>query len=204
MSWQLVAVLMIAEIVSNGMLSLPSSLAVVGIVLGVILIISLGVIVPCTSYQLVQFKLRHSEVHSMGDAAYILFGPIGREVLAFSTVAFAGFATGGQFTCWPDRAANTFGDQIVLDAVHWHFCASDIGALVSSNIGCALVDQHTVGTKHIGCWHGWDDWCGLPSCRRPSYRCREEHFVLHCIHQHHKSRFCLPWVNPSNRDRIDG
>jgi hypothetical protein len=30
MTWQLVAVLMIAEIVSNGMLSLPSSLATVG------------------------------------------------------------------------------------------------------------------------------------------------------------------------------
>jgi hypothetical protein len=31
LSWQLVAVLMIAEIVSNGMLSLPSSGGVVGV-----------------------------------------------------------------------------------------------------------------------------------------------------------------------------
>lgn len=31
MSWQMVAVLMIAEIVSNGMLSLPSSAGVVGV-----------------------------------------------------------------------------------------------------------------------------------------------------------------------------
>ena len=38
LSWQLVAVLMIAEIVSNGMLSLPAALAVVGIVPGIILI----------------------------------------------------------------------------------------------------------------------------------------------------------------------
>lgn len=42
LSWQLVAVLMIAEIVSNGMLSLPSSLATVGFVPGLILIIFLG------------------------------------------------------------------------------------------------------------------------------------------------------------------
>ncbi len=45
LSWQLVAVLMIAEIVSNGMLSLPSSLAVVGIVPGTIIIVFLGVFV---------------------------------------------------------------------------------------------------------------------------------------------------------------
>lgn len=32
----------------------------------------------------------------MGDAGYILFGPIGREVLSFGTIVFAVFATGGQ------------------------------------------------------------------------------------------------------------
>lgn len=87
---------MIAEIVSNGMLSLPQSLAVVGIVPGLILIIFLGVFATYTSYLLVQFKLRHPEVHSMGDAGYILFGPFGRELLAFGTIVFAIFATGGQ------------------------------------------------------------------------------------------------------------
>lgn len=96
LSWQIVAVLMIAEIVSNGMLSLPSSLAVVGIVPGLILIIFLGVFATYTSWLLVKFKLRHPEVHTMGDAGYILFGPIGREVLAFGTMVFAIFATGGQ------------------------------------------------------------------------------------------------------------
>lgn len=32
----------------------------------------------------------------MGDAGFILFGPLGREVLSFGTVVFAVFATGGQ------------------------------------------------------------------------------------------------------------
>lgn len=78
------------------MLSLPSSLAVVGIVPGVILIVFLGVFATYTSWLLVKFKLNHPEVHTMGDAGNILFGPIGREVLAFGTVVFAIFATGGQ------------------------------------------------------------------------------------------------------------
>lgn len=92
----MVAVLMIAEIVSNGMLSLPSSLAVVGMVPGLILIIFLGIFATYTSWLLVKFKMRHPEVHNMGDAGKIIFGPIGREVLAFGTIVFAVFATGGQ------------------------------------------------------------------------------------------------------------
>lgn len=42
LSWPLVSVLMIAEIVSNGMLSLPSAFAVVGVVPGVIVTSFLG------------------------------------------------------------------------------------------------------------------------------------------------------------------
>ncbi len=61
LSWQLVAVLMIAEIVSNGMLSLPSSLAVVGLVPGLILIVFLGMFALFTSWLLIQFKLRHPQ-----------------------------------------------------------------------------------------------------------------------------------------------
>lgn len=52
---------MIAEIVSNGMLSLPSSLAVVGLIPGIILIVFLGAFGLFTSWILIQFKLRHPE-----------------------------------------------------------------------------------------------------------------------------------------------
>ena len=96
LSWPLVAILMIAEIVSNGMLSLPSTLGAVGMIPGVIIIVFLGVFATYTSWLLVKFKLRHPEVHNMGDAGYIMFGPIGREVMSFGTCCFAIFACGGQ------------------------------------------------------------------------------------------------------------
>ena len=57
---------MIAEIVSNGMLSLPSSLAVVGLVPGVIIIVFLGVFGLYTSWVLIEFKLRHPEGEDLG------------------------------------------------------------------------------------------------------------------------------------------
>lgn len=96
LSWPLVAVLMIAEIVSNGMTSLPSSLAAVGMVPGLVIIVFLGVFATYTSWLLVEFKLRHPHVHTMGDAGYLMFGPIGRELMAFGTCCFATFACGGQ------------------------------------------------------------------------------------------------------------
>ncbi|KAK5746844.1 hypothetical protein LTR17_000474 [Elasticomyces elasticus] len=114
LSWQLVAVLMIAEIVSNGMLSLPSSLAVVGIVPGLIIIIFLGIFATYTSQLLVNFKMRHPEVHNMGDAGYILFGPAGREVLAFGTIVFAVFATGGQLLAGQIALASLSDNKLCL------------------------------------------------------------------------------------------
>lgn len=114
LTWPLVAVLMIAEIVSNGTLSLPSSLAVVGIVPGLILIVFLGVFATYTSYLLVQFKLRHPEVHTMGDAGFILFGHFGREVLAFGTVIFAIFATGGQLLAGQIALASLSDNKLCL------------------------------------------------------------------------------------------
>ncbi|KAI0848537.1 transmembrane amino acid transporter protein-domain-containing protein [Daldinia vernicosa] len=96
LSWPLTAVLMIAEIISNGMLSLPSSLDAVGIVPGVIVIAFLGVFATFTAWLLIEFKLRHPEVHNMGDAGNILFGPVGREILSAGTVIFAVCSAGSQ------------------------------------------------------------------------------------------------------------
>ena len=103
---------MIAEIVSNGMLSLPYCMATIGIVPGVIVVIFLGGFATYTSYLLVQFKLRHPQVHTMGDAGYILFGPVGREVLAFGTLAFAIVATGSQLIAGQSALAALSDDKL--------------------------------------------------------------------------------------------
>ncbi|KAG2368863.1 transmembrane amino acid transporter protein-domain-containing protein [Suillus spraguei] len=110
LSWQAVSFLMIAEIVSNGILSLPSSLAVVGIVPAVILIVFLGIFGLYTAKLLIDFKLNHPNVHTMGDAGYIMFGPVAREVLAFGTVAFAVFGSGSGLLS-SQQALSTLSNQ---------------------------------------------------------------------------------------------
>ncbi|KAI0670063.1 transmembrane amino acid transporter protein-domain-containing protein [Trametes maxima] len=96
LSWQFVAAIMIAEIVSNGMLTLPNAMAVVGIVPSLVLTIFLGVFALYTAKLLIDFKMNHPEVHNMGDAGYIIFGPIGREILSGGTIIFAVFAIGSE------------------------------------------------------------------------------------------------------------
>ncbi|KAK8079328.1 transmembrane amino acid transporter [Apiospora phragmitis] len=94
--WPMVAVLTITEIIANGMLSLPSSLAAVGIVPGIMVILFLGCFATYTAWALIQFKLRHPQVHNMGDAGQVIFGPIGREILGGGTIIFAVCAAGSQ------------------------------------------------------------------------------------------------------------
>ncbi|KAF2199480.1 transmembrane amino acid transporter [Delitschia confertaspora ATCC 74209] len=96
------------------MLSLPSSLAIIGLIPGLLLILFLGVFATYTSYLLVQFKLRHPEVHNMGDAGYILFGPVGREVLSAGTLVFAVLATGGQLLAGQIALSALSGGKLCL------------------------------------------------------------------------------------------
>lgn len=178
LSWQGVAFIMIAEIASSGILSLPSALAAVGMVPGIILIIFLGVFATYTAWLLVEFKLRHPEVHNMGDAGYILFGPIGREILSFGTICFAIFAVGGQMLVGAEALSSLSNGKLcsmlytgiwaiatlivaiprTFDGLHWvsfSSCVSIFIACLVGMIGAGIVPipdrlvQATVQTDFV-------------------------------------------------------
>ncbi|OQE26872.1 hypothetical protein PENSTE_c005G09219 [Penicillium steckii] len=81
MKWWHCGMLMIAENVSVGILSLPSAVATLGMVPASIMIVFISALSWYTGYEIGQFKLRHPHVHSMGDAGELLMGRIGREIL---------------------------------------------------------------------------------------------------------------------------
>jgi amino acid permease len=56
--------LMVAETISLGVLSLPAALSVLGIIPGLILIVFLGILASYTGYVIGQFKIRYPHVHS--------------------------------------------------------------------------------------------------------------------------------------------
>ncbi|GLA34932.1 hypothetical protein AnigIFM63309_009117 [Aspergillus niger] len=94
LAWWQCAMIMVAETISLGILSLPSAVASLGLVAAVILIIGLGALATYTGYTLGQFKLRYPHVHSMGDAGEVLMGRIGREVLGTAQLLFLIFIMG--------------------------------------------------------------------------------------------------------------
>ncbi|KAJ6051414.1 uncharacterized protein N7446_006046 [Penicillium canescens] len=81
MKWWHCGMLMIAENISLGILSLPSAVATLGMAPAAIILLFMSGLSWYTGYVIGQFKIRHPHVHSMGDAGEILMGRIGREVL---------------------------------------------------------------------------------------------------------------------------
>ncbi|CAG8039534.1 unnamed protein product [Penicillium nalgiovense] len=91
MQWWQAGMLMVAECISLGILSLPSAVATLGIVPSLILILGLSGISWYTGYIMSQFKQRYTQVHSMGDAGELLMGPFGRELFFFGQLLFIVF-----------------------------------------------------------------------------------------------------------------
>ncbi|OJJ58068.1 hypothetical protein ASPSYDRAFT_1178640 [Aspergillus sydowii CBS 593.65] len=94
LEWWQCGMIMIAETISLGILSLPSAMATLGLVPCIILIIGLGVVATYTGYVLGQFKLAYPHIHSMADAGEVLLGRFGREVLGAAQLLFLIFIMG--------------------------------------------------------------------------------------------------------------
>ncbi|KAJ6103371.1 hypothetical protein N7486_005798 [Penicillium sp. IBT 16267x] len=77
--WWQCGLLMVAETVSLGVLSLPSAVATMGLVPSIIVLIGLGVITTYTGYIMGQMKLRFPQITTMADAAEVIGGKFGRE-----------------------------------------------------------------------------------------------------------------------------
>lgn len=77
LSWWQCSLLMIAETISLGILSLPSVIAGVGLVPGVILIVGLGICATYSGFVYGQFKIAYPHVANMADVGEVFFAPIG-------------------------------------------------------------------------------------------------------------------------------
>ncbi|KAF7597192.1 hypothetical protein BBP40_009532 [Aspergillus hancockii] len=91
LKWWQCGLLMVAETISLGVLSLPAAVAGLGLVPAVIILISLGLLASYTGYVIGQFKWRYPHVSSMADAGEILMGPFGRELLFVGQMLFLVF-----------------------------------------------------------------------------------------------------------------
>ncbi|KAF2725864.1 aromatic and neutral aliphatic amino acid permease [Polychaeton citri CBS 116435] len=133
LTWWQCGMIMIAETISLGILSLPSVLATIGMVPGVILIAGMGVTATYSGYVIGQFRLAYPWVHSFGDAGQILFEPIkmgtaGRELFGWAQTIFQIFSMASHILTWTicfntitDSATCTMVWGVIALVVFWLF-----------------------------------------------------------------------------------
>ncbi|KAJ5623029.1 hypothetical protein N7490_011634 [Penicillium lividum] len=85
---------MIAESVSLGVLSLPATLAQLGLAPALVLIIGLGLLATYTGYVIGQFHQRYPHIQNLADAGEVLMGPFGRELFGIGQLLFSIFIMG--------------------------------------------------------------------------------------------------------------
>lgn len=94
MKWWQTGMFMIAESVSLGVLSLPKTLAQLGLAPALILIIGLGILATYTGYTIHQFRARYPHIQNLADAGEVLFGAFGRELFGLGQLLFSIFIMG--------------------------------------------------------------------------------------------------------------
>lgn len=127
-----------------GVLSIPHGFDVLGIVPGTICLLAIGVITTWCSYEVGVFKLRHTEVYGVDDAGFLIFGRIGRDVLA------AGFCLAYTFT----SGGGMLGLSIALNALSEHGACTAVFVAVIAAVSIGLSSIQTLGRIQGLAWAG--------------------------------------------------
>ncbi|KAI9044788.1 neutral amino acid permease [Aspergillus affinis] len=91
LKWWQCGLLMVAETVSLGVLSLPAAVAGLGLVPAIIILVALGILATYTGYVIGQFKWKYPHISNMADAGEVLAGKFGRELLGIGQMLFLVF-----------------------------------------------------------------------------------------------------------------
>ena len=133
--------LMVAETISLGILSLPAALSVLGLIPGLVLLAALGAMASYTGYVIGQFKIKYPQVQSFGDAGEILFGAIGRELFGFGGLFFIIFV----------MASHVLTFSIMMNAISSHAACTIVWMVVGTILSLALTLPRTLGNLSYYC-----------------------------------------------------
>ncbi|KAM0330605.1 hypothetical protein ACHAQA_003554 [Verticillium albo-atrum] len=119
--WLQGGIVLVAETVSLGILSLPSVLATVGLVPGVILICTVSALATYSGLLLADFRKQYPFVQNFGDAVELIGKPIGmgsifREVFGWAQTILQVFLIGGHILMWT-ICMNTLTDAVFITVI---------------------------------------------------------------------------------------
>jgi hypothetical protein len=98
-------IVLVAETVSLGILSLPSVVATLGLIPGIILILFMAVLSTYSGLMLHEFHKQYPAVMNFGDALELIgkphgLGPLFQELFGWAQVVFQVFVMGGHLLSW--------------------------------------------------------------------------------------------------------
>ncbi|CAK9785103.1 unnamed protein product [Cutaneotrichosporon oleaginosum] len=140
--WMGSCVLMMKANVGLGVLSIPYVYQVLGIAPGTIVIILIQAMVTWSDWVVGCFKLNHPEVYGLADVGFVLFGKVGREVLATSFTIYMIFVCG----------SGLVSISTALNAVSIHATCTAVFIVVAAAVGWGLCSIRTMGQIT---WLGW-------------------------------------------------
>ncbi|TEY40353.1 hypothetical protein BOTCAL_0436g00030 [Botryotinia calthae] len=105
MTWLHCSFIMIAETISLGILALPSVLATIGLIPGLILILGMGALAWYSGLLIHRFRTAYPSIISWADACSILLAPlgmpnVGREIAGAAQVLFLLFLMASYILTW--------------------------------------------------------------------------------------------------------
>jgi amino acid permease len=142
--WLGASVLMMKTEVGLGVLSIPGAFDILGMIPGIIILLAIGGITTWSSYVVGQFKLNHPQVYGIPDVGMLMWGPIGRDILAVAFCLFWVFIAGSAM----------LGVSIGLNAVSTHGACTAIFVAIAAIIAVAFASIRTLGKVSALAWIG--------------------------------------------------
>ncbi|AEO55911.1 hypothetical protein MYCTH_2089733 [Thermothelomyces thermophilus ATCC 42464] len=131
LTWWQAGVVLIAETVSLGILSLPAVVATLGLGPGIVVMVFMGLMATCSGLVMGEFRKQHPWVQSFGDAGEVIGRSIGmgkffQELFGWAQTIFQIFVMGSHLLTWTiclntltNSAACTIVWGVVGLAIFW-------------------------------------------------------------------------------------
>ncbi|KAI9923735.1 hypothetical protein MW887_008362 [Aspergillus wentii] len=139
LKWWQCGLLMVAETVSLGVLSLPAAVAGLGLVPALIVLIGLGVLASYTGYVIGQFEWRYPHISNAADAGEVIMGRFGRGLLSMGQILFLVFS----------MASHLLTFRMVMNTMTWNMF-NDIFDSFVSILAAVLVTMIGVVVQNPG------------------------------------------------------
>ncbi|KAH8165912.1 hypothetical protein CIB48_g2321 [Xylaria polymorpha] len=143
--WLGTVALMMKTQIGLGVLSIPAAFDVLGLIPGLIILITIAAITTWSNYIVGVFKLLHPGVYSLDDAGAMIFGRAGRYFFATTFCLYWVLVAG----------SGMLSISIALNAVSTHGACTAIFVAIAALVGFAFSSIQTLGRIT------WLAWIGL-------------------------------------------